>query len=37
MIDEFGAVGGLRIGRKNQSTQSKLALMPLCLPESHMT
>jgi hypothetical protein len=34
MIDEeYGAVGGLRIGRGNRSTQRKPAPMPLCPPQ----
>jgi hypothetical protein len=28
--DECGAVGGMRIGRRNKSTGSKLAPVPLC-------
>jgi hypothetical protein len=30
MISESRAVGGMRIGRRNWSTQKKLALVPLC-------
>jgi hypothetical protein len=31
--DEYGAVGGMRIGRGNRSTRRKPALMPLCPPQ----
>jgi hypothetical protein len=31
--DERGAVGGMRIGRGNQSTRRKPAPMPLCPPQ----
>jgi hypothetical protein len=31
--DDCGAVGGKRIGRGNQSTRSKPAPVPLCLPQ----
>jgi hypothetical protein len=30
MIDEYGTVGGMRIGRRNRNTRRKLAPMPLC-------
>jgi hypothetical protein len=33
MIDEYGAFGGIRIGRGNQSTQRKPAPVPLCPPQ----
>jgi hypothetical protein len=32
MIEERGTVGGMRIGRGNQSTWGKPTLMPLCPP-----
>jgi hypothetical protein len=31
--DECGAVGGMRIGRGNRRTQSKLATVTLCPPQ----
>jgi hypothetical protein len=31
--DERGAVGGMRIGRRNRSTRRKLAPVPLCPPQ----
>jgi hypothetical protein len=31
--DECGAVGGMRIGRKNRSTRRKPAPVPLCPPQ----
>jgi hypothetical protein len=31
--DECGAVGGMRIGRRNQSTRRKPVPVPLCLPQ----
>jgi hypothetical protein len=31
--DECGALGGMRIGRGNQSTRRKLAQVPLCPPQ----
>jgi hypothetical protein len=31
--DEFGAVSGMKIGRGNQSTRRKSALVPLCTPQ----
>jgi hypothetical protein len=31
--DECGAVGGVRIGRGNQSTRRKPAPVPLCPPQ----
>jgi hypothetical protein len=33
MIDECGAVGGMRIGRGNRSTRRKAAPVPLCPPQ----
>jgi hypothetical protein len=33
MIDDCGAVGGMRIGRGNRSTMRKLAAVPLCPPQ----
>jgi hypothetical protein len=33
MIDEYGAFGGIRIGRRNQSTWRKPALVPPCPPQ----
>jgi hypothetical protein len=34
VIDECGAVGGMRIGRGNQSTRRKPAPLPLCPPQN---
>jgi hypothetical protein len=31
--DEYGAVGGMRIGRGNRSTRRKPPPMPLCPPQ----
>jgi hypothetical protein len=31
--DDYGAVGGMRIGRGNRSTRRKPALVPLCPPQ----
>jgi hypothetical protein len=31
--DDYGAVGGMRIGRGNQSTRRKPAPVPLCAPQ----
>jgi hypothetical protein len=31
--DDYGAVGGMRIGRRNRSTRRKTAPMPLCPPQ----
>jgi hypothetical protein len=31
-IDECGAVGGIKIGRRNRGTRRKPAPMPLCPP-----
>jgi hypothetical protein len=31
--DEYGVVGGMRIGRGNRSTRRKPAPVPLCLPQ----
>jgi hypothetical protein len=31
--DECGAVGGMRIGKRNRSTRRKPALVPLCPPQ----
>jgi hypothetical protein len=33
MIKEYGAVGGIRIGRGNQSTRGKPAPVPFCSPQ----
>jgi hypothetical protein len=33
MINECGAVGGMKIERENQSAQRKPALIPLCPPQ----
>jgi hypothetical protein len=33
MIDDYGAVGGMRIGRGNQSTRRKPAPVTLCPPQ----
>jgi hypothetical protein len=33
MINEYGAFGGMRTGRWNQSTRRKPALVPLCPPQ----
>jgi hypothetical protein len=33
MIDEYGAFGGMRIGRGNRSTRRKPARAPLCPPQ----
>jgi hypothetical protein len=37
--DDYGAVGGMRIGRGNQSTRRKPAPVPLCPPQNphHLT
>jgi hypothetical protein len=32
IVDECGAVGGMRIGRGNRNTREKSAPLPLCLP-----
>jgi hypothetical protein len=34
MINEYGAVGGMRIGRGNRNTRSKPAPVPLCPPKT---
>jgi hypothetical protein len=36
MIDEddCGAIGGIKIGRRNRSTRRKLAPAPLCPPQN---
>jgi hypothetical protein len=31
--DEFGVVGGMRVGRGNRSTRRKPAPVPLCPPQ----
>jgi hypothetical protein len=31
--DDYGAVGGMRIGRENRSTRRKHAPVPLCTPQ----
>jgi hypothetical protein len=31
--DDYGAVGGMRIGRRNRSTRRKPAPLPLCPPQ----
>jgi hypothetical protein len=31
--DEYGAVGGMRVGRGNRSTRKKRAPVPLCPPK----
>jgi hypothetical protein len=31
--DDYGAVGGMRIGRENRSTRRKPAPVPLCPPQ----
>jgi hypothetical protein len=31
--DDFGEIGGMRIGRGNRSTRRKLAPTPFCPPE----
>jgi hypothetical protein len=31
--DDYGAVGGIRIGKGNRSTRRKPALVPLCPPQ----
>jgi hypothetical protein len=31
--DDYGAVGGMRIGRRNRSTRRKPAPVPLCPPQ----
>jgi hypothetical protein len=31
--DDYGAVGGMRIGRGNRSTRRKPAPVPLCPPQ----
>jgi hypothetical protein len=33
MINDYGAVGGMRIGKENQSTQRKSAPVLLCPPQ----
>jgi hypothetical protein len=33
MIDDYGAVGGMKIGRGSRSTRSKPAPVPLCPPQ----
>jgi hypothetical protein len=33
MIDDYGAVGGMRIGRGSRSTRRKPAPVPLCPPQ----
>jgi hypothetical protein len=33
MIDEYGAVGGMTIGRGNRRTMRKPAPVPLCRPQ----
>jgi hypothetical protein len=33
MINEYGAVGGMRIGRGNRITRRKFAPVPLCPPQ----
>jgi hypothetical protein len=34
VINEYGAVGGMRIGRGNRSTQKKPALIAICTPQT---
>jgi hypothetical protein len=34
MINEYGAVDGMRIGRGNRSTRRKLAPVPHCPPQT---
>jgi hypothetical protein len=31
--DDCGAIGGMRIGRRNRNTRRKPAPVPICLPE----
>jgi hypothetical protein len=31
--DEYGDFGGMRIGRENRSSRTKLVLVPLCPPQ----
>jgi hypothetical protein len=31
--DDYGAIGGMRIGKGNRSTRRKPALVPLCPPQ----
>jgi hypothetical protein len=33
MVDEYGAIGGLRIGRGNRSTRRRTAPVSLCPPQ----
>jgi hypothetical protein len=33
IINEYGALGGMKIGRGNQSTRTKLVSVPLCPPQ----
>jgi hypothetical protein len=33
MINECGAVGGMRTGKGNQSTLRNITAMPLCSPQ----
>jgi hypothetical protein len=33
MVNEYGAVGGLKVGRGNRITRRKAALLPLCPPQ----
>jgi hypothetical protein len=33
MINEYGAIGGMKIGRRSLSTLRELALVPLCPPQ----
>jgi hypothetical protein len=34
IINEYGAVSGIRIGKGNRSTQRKPAPLPLCPPQN---
>jgi hypothetical protein len=34
MLDECGAIGGMRIGRRNRSTREKSVPVPLCPPQN---
>jgi hypothetical protein len=34
---DFGAIGGMKIGRGNRRTQRKPAPVPLCPPQIHMS
>jgi hypothetical protein len=37
IINEYGAVGAMRIDKGNWSIWRKPSLVPLCPPQSHMT